>query len=827
MCNPPDMNQRLAILGLSPVVSIDDAVPILSTLLSLAFLHAMLPVDENLVSDGACRQLLTQRPGLFELLKTVHTDTKQDYSRVTDSPLFPSLVSAAAKSRLHGMRAYIHEAAQNDDLFPRWIPNPDMYSGPILQDDARFQHHFDTLHLRKFSEGSSDFRIILHDLGRFIRDPVLSVRLERTFSPTDKLLLNAPGTGKTRLCYEGLCSNWGFYFTFEVNDSRLGSTDLQLAFRAYYDAFDPEIDENIRLRPFHVVLLTRLLAFQSFLEAIDASETLTDRHKIRWLEIQLAPYFEADIYASLASSLLQNDGSNIKVHIADALRKVRNAIGIDAALFIVLDDAQLATVFDIREEKPLLQDIVLSWKALTQGSFTFLCAGTPVPQSTLARDLGFHQTTETGGFDDPDTHEAYIRQFLPPMLRDSPSGRFLVARLWRWCRGRYRITDTFISILLFEGLGCPHACLTHFIRKSTGLKPLDAVKVVYEEALAQDFLWVFPKYKTFDFSEISPDHKDLIVGILYKYMATRQCHHFNTGEHLGLVTEGYVRFQDASLSQIIFNEPLFLVDAARQLFPFPVRSERGQPHRYPSTFIGSLRLNPPRTRQSLAYCLAFYLTQIFSEPRSLPDTFSFPHVVPAWARQTGQLVRLFLDEKSNLHHEVVLPEAYESLTPLATTTTTLDETTRWINHEYGTTFCIPSSPNIDLLYALRLADKSFIWVAVRVFATDEPVMDCDLRPAISLLDIDSLFVETSADALASRRAADGLRSFPGVRQRPCVLRAISSFPVEVDLRTSVDKRSRDVVKLSLTKLRRQEHQVMQEEFFGAIVNGVIAKVEVG
>lgn len=36
------------------------------------------------------------------------------------------------------------------------------------------------------------------------------------------------GSGKTRLIFEGLCQNWGFYLTsaFDQRDSSLGSSDL-------------------------------------------------------------------------------------------------------------------------------------------------------------------------------------------------------------------------------------------------------------------------------------------------------------------------------------------------------------------------------------------------------------------------------------------------------------------------------------------------------------------------------------------------------------------------------------------------------------------------
>ncbi|KAF7299276.1 hypothetical protein MIND_00876500 [Mycena indigotica] len=813
------LKNTLDMLKRSKIDSVDAAVPVLSTLLALAFVNNGLSVDDDVVAETACRTMLMDRPALLALFKTAHSD----FSPVVNSPLFPSVVSAVARETLTEWRPAIESRAQNADLLPQWMPKPNILAHPAYR-DVDVQRHLASLHLRKTWTYNTFLRIILHDLGRFKQDVILSARVERLFSPHDKLFVNAAGTGKTRLCYEGLCSNWGFYFTFDVGEDLLGSYDLPRVFQDYCRIVRGRDDRDLGFRHFDAVLLARLLVFQEFLGIVtpSVSDTLTDQHKVRWLENQLASGSGEDLYSVIGTALLENDASHLADHITDALRKIRAAIGHDAPLFIVLDEAQLACLTFEDEDSSLLERIIRSWKALTGGACTFVCPSSPLSEFTLGEDLGFQSISETGSFDDPDVHETYVQQFLPPNLRDSPSGRFLVARLWRWCRGRYRLTDKFLSILLEEGLDYPQACLSEFIRSSTDLKPLDAVEMSVEEACPGDTAWGFFNIKQFDFSELSPDHKDLVVEILYRYMSTHQGRHFDAGEHLDLVNHSYARFADAKLSQIIFDEPFVLVCAARQLFPFPSQAQRGRPHHHPATFIGSLRLNPPRTRQSLAHCVAFYVAQVFGKPRLLPDIMNFPHAVPGWARQTAQLVRLFMDEKGGIQHEAVLPDFFESSRPLATATDTLEETTRWIAHNYGTAFCIPSSPNLDLLYALQLADKSFIWVAVRLFPTDEPVTDDHLRPAISLLDIDSLFLEDEVDSTLSKRATNGLRSLPGVRQRPCVLRAVSSFPVEVDLRTSVDKRSRDLVQLSLIKLRREDDQVMQEEFFAAIVSGLIA-----
>ncbi|KAF7306404.1 hypothetical protein MIND_00431600 [Mycena indigotica] len=820
------MAETLESLKASAINSIEDAVPILSLLLSIALLESGRPLDAELVSESVCRHILHTRDHLYELLKA----NKYPSPRIIQSASFPLLVSGSARKYLEETRPYVEKCSSTGEIFSPWLGRG-KYSDPDVV------RHLDSLKLPR----TDDLQIAMHNLGMFKQDPVLNERVERLFSPSDKFFINASGTGKSRLCHEGLCSNWGLYFTFTLGHSKLGSHDFELAiqthcgFRGGFN--DTELDDQAMreqnsacaLRYFGAILLARLLVFQMFLETATSGEGLKAEHKARWLQTQLTARRSTrvgrDAFSSLTDLLVANDAPFLQSNIDGALRKIRTMIGPDEPLFIVLDEAHIAceTLPDaFGDGKPLLWEIIRGWKALTRETCKFICVGTRIPFSMVAD--GFDLFSATGCFDDPDTHEAYINQFLPPKLRDSASGRLLVARLWRWCRGRYSLTNEFLSMLLQEGLEYPHNSFSHFVENATELAPLDALKTIFEEGLARDHVWKSSTNRISDFSEIPSDHKELLLEILYSYMSTHEGRRFNAGEYPALVTnEGCARFIDGEDLQIGLDEPLYLVCAARQLFPFPMKAYlRDRPHHYPSTFITSLRLNPPTTRKSLAHCLAFYITQVFGEPRSLLDIVDFPHAVPPWARQTAQLVRLFLDEQGDRQYQMVLPNAYESVTPLATVTTTLDETTRWISHEYGTAFCIPSSPNIDLLYALKLADNSFIWVAARLFATDEPVMPDALDPAISLLDIDSLFVETTVDFATSRRAADGLRSLSGVRQRPCVLRTISSFPVEVDLRTSVDKRLRDVAALSLTKLRLQECQVMQEDFFAALVNGVIA-----
>ncbi|KAF7299288.1 hypothetical protein MIND_00877700 [Mycena indigotica] len=720
----------------------------------------------------------------------------------------------------------IHELLDAVDWQASFLPywdHDEPHFGAVY-DSPEIRHHLKTLQLRKPDEDFDEFEIILHDLGGFSQHPLLRDRVARLFSPTNKFLVNASGTGKTRLCYEGLCVNWGLYFTIEVDTGYLGSNDLERKLSQLIDetelasvdhsaADGPERvqrNSDVANRWFGAILLARLLLFQQFLEISSRGSLSIPNRQMRWLEFQLSPrvlgdrldYLGEDVFVTLANTLATNDSPNLAENIDDVIRKLQTSIGTERPIFIIIDEAQVAVDHlpsAFGDGKPFLWELLRSWSALTKGACTFICAGVRIPASLFTGEVGrdFEWTSDTGAFDDPDEHEKYIAKFLPPTFRDSPPGRFLISRLWRWCRGRHRLTDRFLSFLLTEGLEYPHTCLTRFVKDGTELKALDAVRACHDEAAPRDLGWAF-RFGTPNFTELDPDTKNIVLDILYQSMAERKTNTFGA-DQISLVQRAYARFIDVNLSQVRFDEPFILVIAARQLFPIPVEPLGGRPNDRPSTFITSLQLNPPPTRQGVAHCLAFYLSQVFGRTRMLTDIFKFPHAAPGLVKRLNS-----------------------SLAPLVTATRTLEETIEWIEHAHGTAFCMPSSPNIDLLCAVRLAEGSFIWLAIRTIAANEPVNDETLQPLVSLLDIDHAFSETGADSASIKRATDALRSLPGVKQRPCFLRAVTSFPVEADIRQCVDKRCRDVANLSFRALRRNEDQVMQEDFFEAMVNGAIA-----
>ncbi|KAG6894687.1 hypothetical protein C0993_010991, partial [Termitomyces sp. T159_Od127] len=118
------------------------------------------------------------------------------------------------------------------------------------------------------------------------------------------VLFNTSGAGKTRLVLEGLCKEWGFYFTCQRDISECGSADLDRvldpASHGYLRACGliehPDNDETmiknnetLAERCFMAVIVARILVFQCLLAAYGAQEksaTIAELKRI-WLFVQL------------------------------------------------------------------------------------------------------------------------------------------------------------------------------------------------------------------------------------------------------------------------------------------------------------------------------------------------------------------------------------------------------------------------------------------------------------------------------------------------------------------------------------------------------------
>nr|GAT43001.1 predicted protein [Mycena chlorophos] len=815
------VQEKLSLLNANhpQIDSIDEAAEFLSTILTGLCFKAGRLAEEPLASFAACRARLSVSPRLYRALQTARLSGEL---ALEEYEFTPPLVSGPCQVYLNELQPNMQKIANAKVVFQPWDPRTrTSYTDETLLNSLR------SLGL---SAEYSRLSIILFELGTFSEDETLRERVDQIFTSRNKFLVNSSGTGKTRLCYEGLCRKWGFYLTCKVDSGRLGSSDVQ----SLLDLFGSErrehvrsgrLDKNVELIAdyFGAILLARLIVLLLFLDTLKAD--ISERHKRHWLEMQLKPSYISqgvqEPFETVARLLIKHDSARIGQGIRTALTKVRHILGGGEPLFLVLDEASLCVerFSDAFDGECLLQAILRVFMDTTGDNFTIICSGIGLPQSRFQSGVGsdFEWTSFTGAFDDPERQEQYIRKFLPPTLRDSESGRFLIARMWRWLRGRHRATAALLQALLLEGMEHPHSRLDAFIKGATSYEPVDAIEYVAAEGRTEDWKIVFDVYS---FRPLSEEEKDIVLERLFRYMATHQPSPLLGPEHMQLVYDDPARIVDANLSQIAFDEPSALLGYARELFPYPERPRRGQPHERPATFLRALRRNAPQTEEGLAHCLVFYLTQALGKGRRLDEIFSFPHRAPAWAKQTVELVR-FHRESGDLSWSTVAPDDFESFRPLATQATSVDGVITWMEHEIGTAFCLPPpTANASILVVVRLADESFVWVALKALATDQPLHVSDLKVSFAALQVDALFGEL--DDAAQERVNKALDSLPQTG-RCKLLRAVSSFPVEIAaLNQAVNSRTKDAVVVSIAALESKSYQVMQTDLFDAVVAGVLA-----
>ena len=284
---------------------------------------------------------------------------------------------------------------------------------------------------------------------------------------TTKILCNTSGSGKTRLLLEGLCLNWGLYFTAETQPEGVGSEDLEFVLRSLHDFsrlikltdtnVDTAVAENraVTTRRFLILLYVRLLIFRVFLERASATPSgIVDEHKRRWLLIQLAPVtlLGTDIFHSLTVSLLAASPLYLMQGVESELAKVRKFL-LRSELFCVLDEAQAPTnMFSDcffseatpATPRPILRQLITCWEKILPN---FIISGTGISMegietvfaSAVAKvaSLGSRTITDTGAFNDAKSQRAYLKRYLPEKYLDTEAGKVVASRVRFWLHGRW------------------------------------------------------------------------------------------------------------------------------------------------------------------------------------------------------------------------------------------------------------------------------------------------------------------------------------------------------------------------------------------------------
>ncbi|KAJ7741220.1 hypothetical protein DFH07DRAFT_751229 [Mycena maculata] len=708
------------------------------------------------------------------------------------------MLEATIEQTLGPLRQNMEQVVAGERTFQLWSPKK---SGEYFE-------FLKNLNIPLDSELKPD--MLLHGLGSFSRDKNFQKRIETIFEPgktSHKFLVNASGSGKTRLTLEGLATHWGVYFTALKDTNDHGSRDMQnildnlKKFPQFCTHlpnqndpnFEQRLDDNQKIAGAHfsMLLFARIRIFRMFMEAVESipagKREDESEYRKRWLALQLKPSIFTDdgrdIFDDLTSRILAL-GRHIDPVVVEAanietLEAIRVACGV-RQLYVVVDEVQHAaeTYFDaFRSEKPdaagnlyprpALREMLLAWIIFL--GLILVVSGTGVSgevveetmRSAVAKYKGYKSFHETGQFegaktiDDADNQRAYdqstqaeyIKRFMPPELAGKDFIVELMIRVSYWLKGRFRFTAGYVSELLAAEFKHPHEILNAYIYElTTPPKRNTTTTVQTEPSVVVDVLIFFTLLTG------HPDHDELatIAQIVCRYWMRSELDNPMVVESEAKFVEwGFARFLPSKTNRrkasTRMDEPIALLALGQWL---NAGFHESIYHRL-AINVGCHRAIGENTLENyLAFCFAKIFTW---KNRRVDQIFTFPKGVPHWAKQTAQMISLCRDPSTSELDECPVDLMSRPSYSIGTHSTGIEDTKAWLKHDLPAPICFPDTTmGPDLLFILRLKDGSKIWVAVQSkFSSRTPLSAETLRDAIRTVTPNQFFSSKVGGCLSS------------------------------------------------------------------------------
>ncbi|KAF8808854.1 hypothetical protein BYT27DRAFT_7285678 [Phlegmacium glaucopus] len=723
------------------------------------------PAKSSALPD--CITALTEDEELYRVLKLAHAHGVYDVVRKWEQIPLPLLTpqDTAVKADVHRflteLQPTIRKLVVGDIVLPTWSP-----SGDYLEPETIA--HLNSLKI-PLLKGKPN--LLLHDLGSFTLDALLEKRLKNIFMPNNHtFLVNTSGSGKTRLLLEGLCENWGFYFTSCIDSSLLGSSDVYNSIRANVPhssgfrrnlpspsspAYEAALKTNreIASRIFRQIFLARLMIFNLFAETmsnyIKANPQLDDIgpqiYKARWLLLQLQPSFVHsqvwDVFDQLSSKLSGASDSYINMTTKTLLSTVRSNLSsavepgdptadlqmstaetAQTPLFCVLDEAQYAaTQLDssFRSDqngscRPILREIVKAWEGQSFGQGVFMVvAGTGISKDVVDQAMASAIMKDSRYRWCSDTG-AFDRQdvqarYLRKYLPQSLLQTESGARLLErvWYWLHGRHRFT---------AGYVSDLLIDCFKRPHGLlnayvKHFTDFEItdasMFVKAEGSDALPLLSHYKL-DFSKLMKN-TDMLTTIhqLTAHYLMRSAPPPTTVDEATYVEYGFARFIDAETTKVAVDEPLVLL-AATHCINVKHRTSY-------KIFAKEIEIREQSSNGFENY-IAFCIDIIFSkQKRRLNEVFEFKGSTPSWCKLEAELVSLHRTVLDDIEASPIRHFHFSgSSVNLGIKTNSPEETSKWLEHRSHSPICFPhESMGPDLMFVLRLSDGSLIWVALQ------------------------------------------------------------------------------------------------------------------
>ncbi|KAK7018444.1 hypothetical protein R3P38DRAFT_2982776 [Favolaschia claudopus] len=821
-------------------IEVREAATILANLVKAPSEETLDAFDPVFNDEEACAAVIDRHPDLLALLKAARD--AGDYTPVKNHvAIRRTKVKDSLRDRINELQPRLAALIESGKPFESWTPLADVECDPAIRS------HIESLQIPAVD--SDNPGILIDCVGRFSDDESLRRRVDGIFKKGAKtFLVNASGTGKTRLTFEGLCRHWGLYFILAPDTNQLGTNDIGPDVHTTIDLtigysdvlpnpdspdFWRTLKKNIEImdqrlsRP----LLSRLLMFHMFSKIIK-SLGITEEHKRLWLLFQLQPEvkaadhnYEIDVVSELGIRTSGLTNTEVGDLIAILFSKLRKIHGTDFHLFYVLDEAQVVSepipAFQ-RNGKPysMLQEIIRAFGAKSRPQeLSFVVAGTDIPKDGFANAPfadSIRWSSDTGAFDDEGEHRRYVSRFLTPTYVASPSGQMFLDRMWKWARGRHRTTDAILKALVRDGFSTPHRLLDDYIEIATMYRPTD-----YSDA---DEPFRYPNMDAIRTGRLpditfidAPLLKSSIQKVLFHYVTTAQDPSVFPVDLTPLVSEGIGCFTDGNMSQITFSEPMFVIAIAQAFFRPPSDYDSYYDSTQDPWLEDSLAVlthhRPNITSQSLITFFAFYLSRAFESGSLLSEIFSFHEKqVPEWANQTGNLVASTM-------------ALYDGSSSLLTRASTLREVESWLDGLDGgrAPFCLTHTSDPDLLFNLKLADGRFIRVILHSVVADEDLGGTALEEVMQRLEDDQLLRDEEEPSAHHATTVTKLLDTSKAEGPFCVLRVAASFPgrAQVDTLASPPESS-PIASLSNDLFKQLTAEIPPSELFEQIVKNVTA-----
>ncbi|KAL1719943.1 hypothetical protein EV715DRAFT_289802 [Schizophyllum commune] len=773
------------------------APALLSSILHIFFRERSRPLDPDYVTEAACAALLTKQSGLYALLVKAVIDGNGRILWDCDVLAFRNVELRTRRPlgrQEEGAEIELKELLERHRTFLSALANAPQPSEPWKPPPShRASRHFDFISSLELPIATSERpSLLLHDLGKDL-DSDTADMLRNIFSGENVLFHNAFGTGKTRLIFEGLCKRWGFYIPCALDRDRVGSHDLpaflrmDTSFTSMLQRYAPwaeiQVAQNREIVQglFSRVLLSRMIVFKAFLDVLE--DRTSPEAPFRWLLLQARMLIldPADLFDRVTTVLANFTTYYFLDMTADLLLDIKARLGqSETPLFCVMDKCEFANDMfrgAFGSESTLLRELARSSDSYE--GLVLILSGSDMTLEPFenSRQPRYSVYTRTDALFTPDAQRNYVERYLPPTLAQSETGKELTERLWRWLRGRYGFTASYMTCLLMSNFDKPLVLLDSFLATVMCIDPphVSKSKLRTLKGTSRDAVRFF---RDSSHGLLPGDWQTSLAAryALFRVVLTGedQVRFTGTCAH-PLVEHGVARFVDSAGKVALVHEPRVLLRLIDLLFTGP-DVDHGF---YPDELLGLLQEAPIHSTFHLE-SIVILMHALAQRAHRLSELFDFPGIEPPWATQKVRLVRLTNVGPDKRPRAII---HRSSLSTVQRGEYWATDSMQWLSREAGTPFCLSSSfSNADLLFVLKLEDGRCFHVALAALFKNEHVD----APAKAIQAKLAQLAPQKLFKLGRTRSASGLR-LPALAREveeagdPPLLRVVATYPHEMDI----------------------------------------------